>query len=139
MDRYDADMVLEDLIKEFGAAPTIFEIEREPPVVQVPLPVIIPTPVPSVEITKRPRKMTASEISVSKLMDSIIEITESENEEEGRKMIHNAVNALQRDKAKARRAQSKNERPKVPNDEDDINGKIYIFLFKYLYFNVYSN
>ena len=127
MDKYDADMVLEDLVKAYGASNplVIGRGSRDTPTAYV-----NPSSVPTNDGPKRARRMTPSEIPASKLMDSIVEITESEDEQEGRRTVRTSTNRSQRDKSKTRRSVSKNGRTKAPNDEDDIIGKYYsIFCF----------
>ena len=115
MDKYDADMVLEDLVKAYGASN--------------PLVIGRGSSVSTNDASKRARRMTPSEIPVSKLMDSIVEITESEDEQEGgRRTVRTSTNRSQRDKSKTRRSVSKNGRMKAPTDEEDIIGKYYFSL-----------
>jgi hypothetical protein len=100
MDRFDADMVTEDLRKEFGSNPIVTSFRHSS--------LDSPTgPPPSQTVSflreKTPpmfRRPTNSELSVSKLMDSLLEISGSQNEADGKRMVLKAVNAFKREKSK---------------------------------------
>ena len=104
MDRFDADMITEDLRKEFGqtsnrslAAAAIKKV-------------VIPTiPRPSQTVTlvgektppkKLTKNRTATEISVGKLMDSLLEISGSQGDVDAKKMVLKAVTGFKRERSK---------------------------------------
>ena len=100
MDRFDADMVIEDLRKEFGSNATVTSFRHAsldsnagPPASQT---------VSYMRERSPPtlRRPTDSELSVSKLMDSLLEISGTQNEADGKKMVLKAVNAFKREKSK---------------------------------------
>jgi hypothetical protein len=102
MDRFDADMVNEDLQKEFGSTVPVTSFRQrslDSPVSSGPA----PSQTVSFLREKTPpmfRRPTNSELSVSKLMDSLLEISGTQNEADGKRMDLKAVNAFKREKSK---------------------------------------
>jgi hypothetical protein len=102
MDRFDADMVNEDLRKEFGSNIIVTSFRQtslDSPVSSGPA----PSQTVSFLREKTPpmyRRPTNSELSVSKLMDSLLEISGSQNEADGKRMVLKAVNAFKREMSK---------------------------------------
>lgn len=100
MDRFDADMVTEDLRKAFGSNTVVTSFRHSS--VDSP-PGNAPSQTVSFLREKTPptvRRPTHSEMSVSQLMDSLLEISGSQNEIDGKRMVLKAVNALKREKSK---------------------------------------
>ena len=104
MDRFDADMIIEDLRKEFGqttnrslAAAAIKKVVTP----TVPRPsqtvTLVGEKTPPKKIVKNP---SATEMSVGKLMDSLLEIGGSQSDVDAKKMVLKAVTGFKRERSK---------------------------------------
>lgn len=100
MDRFDAEMVTEDLRKAFGSNTAVTSF-RQSSTDSPPGPA--PSQIVSFLREKTPptvRRPANSEMSASQLMDSLLEISGSQNEMDGKRMVLKAVNALKMEKSK---------------------------------------